>query len=70
MATNKELRKKLHTRIWSQGFIAASIFIVLLSIMAENRVVSVFVVQFITFYVTWVLIHYFIFRKQFKALKD
>ncbi len=70
MEDKQMIRRKMHLRIWIQGFIAASIFIVLISVMAEERVINVFIVQFITFYMTWVIIHYILFRKQFKSLKE
>ena len=69
--SNKERIKALHLRIWISGLIATTVF-VLLNWFLSRATYSLLeaVVQIGVFLSVWVILHYIIYRKLFKQLKD
>lgn len=59
-----EARKKIHMRIWIKGIIATVIFTGLMWFFTEDTNSVVVTVQFITFFITWIVVHYLMLRKE------
>ena len=64
------VRKKILSRIWVQGIVTSVIFIAIMWLFFDDDyTIPVRIVQFLTFYGTWVIIHYVFYGRQLRQLR-
>jgi len=69
--TPRQQRIALHIRIWFTAVIAGVVFIGMNWFLSrDNYDLQTGLVEGLIFFIVWVVVHYIIYRKQFKSLQD